>query len=130
MRRLDLTELVDKVRFRFPRQREHRDLMPSLKHFNVSEAFERTCGHPEHAPPGNRRSMENQLLMLRQAHAERPEILLWHALAISCLRRDTSHTPKARALFFKIWDEQAEWMAQNLNGRWLISALQTFSDHG
>lgn len=130
MRRQGLAELVDKVRFRFPRQREHKDLMPVLRHFSTSEAIGRITAHPERSPPGNRRSMENQLLLLKQAHDGRPEILLWHALAISYLRRDTPHTTKARALFFKIWDEQPEWMAENLNGRWLISALQTFSDHG
>ncbi len=70
------------------------------------------------------------MLLLQRAFGGRPEILLWHALAISYLRRDTPYTKKAAELFFKIWDEQAEWMATNLNGRWLISALQTFADHG
>ncbi|MBN8294892.1 hypothetical protein JI664_23175 [Rhodobacter sp. NTK016B] len=127
---LGLPELVDKVRFRFPRQKDQKDLLPTPASFSPADAIDRLACHPDHSPEGTRRSMGNQLLLLQRAFGGRPEILFWHALAISYLRRDTPHTKKAAELFFKIWDEQAEWMATNLNGRWLISALQTFADHG
>lgn len=130
MKQQGLSALVDKTRFRFPRQREQRDLMPPPQSFSTLDARGRITPQAERVADGSRRAMENQFLLLQKTFAGRPEILLWHALAISYLRRETPHTAKARALFFKIWDEQAEWMASTLNGRWLISALQTFADHG
>ena len=125
-----LAGLVDKVRFRFPRQLEQNDLLPSPERFDTSLAIRRLVVPPANEPKGNRRLLEDQLLLLQKNFAGRPEILLWHSMAVSYLRRNTSHTDKAKQLFFKIWDEQGTWMASNLNGRWLISALQTFADHG
>lgn len=125
-----LADLVDKVRFRFPKQPEQNDLLPSPEQFDTSLAISRLVAPPAHEPKGNRRLLEDQLLLLQKTFAGRPEILLWHSMAVSYLRRNTSHTDKAKQLFFKIWDEQGTWMASNLNGRWLISALQTFADHG
>ena len=127
--RLGLSELVHKIPFRFPRQTDQKDLLPDPTGFSTEDAIARIVARPMHEPRGGRRSMENQFLLLQAAFSGRAEILLWHAMAISYLRRDTPHSAKARALFFKIWDEQHEWLAETLNGRWLISALQTFADH-
>lgn len=125
-----LKGLARKAKYRFPHQPEQPDLMPDLVSFNSDIARHKIIAVMEEQPVHSRRKMEGQLLNLKSSYSGRPEILLWHSLAISYLRRKTPHTEKARALFFKIWDEQYEWLADNLNARWLISALQTFADHG
>lgn len=53
-----------------------------------------------------------------------------NALTISYLRRDTKHTPKARHLFHRVWEEYGRVLINELSTRWLISTLQTFLDHG
>lgn len=57
-------------------------------------------------------------------------IIYLNAISISYLRRRTPHTEKAKAIFFRIWDGQADWMARNLGPRWSNSSLRTFSDLG
>lgn len=118
-----LREVVERTRFRFPKQAEQPDLMPDPDALDTDQAVRTLLSEKAPELTGSRRKMSNQLVILQRAFAGRPEILLIHALAISYLRRDTPHTQKARRIFFKLWNEQGEWLAANLNARWLISAL-------
>jgi hypothetical protein len=111
-------------------QPEQPDLLPEPDSFDTQAAL-RSVIYPSHAArPHSRRAINDQFELLRSGLVGKPELLLWHAFSISYLRRRTHHTEKARALFFRIWDEQGHWLADNLNARWLVSALQTFADHG
>ena len=115
---------------RFPKHPEQPDLLTDPTTFDSQVATLAPLALPSSEPSGNRRDMRDQFLILQRTFGGRPEILFWNALAISYLRRETPHTAKARSLFFKIWDEQPAFLCSALNGRWLISSLQTFADHG
>ena len=52
-----------------------------------------------------------------------------HGLVVAHLRR-RSAPPEAALLFRRIWAEQAQALIPELGGRWLISAVITFADHG
>lgn len=126
---LGLTRILRRSRGRMPHQPQARDVLPDPG-IDLDAARARVlAGAPANHPP-SRRDFADQLVRLQIALDGQPEIMLWHALAISYLRRDTPHTDKARALFFRIWDEHGDWMAAELSARWLISTLQTFADHG
>ena len=57
------------------------------------------------------------------------ELCKLHGLLIAHLRKSDqpAHT---MALFTRIWAEQADFMLQHLDPRWLVSAITTFGDHG
>lgn len=125
-----LEHLLLRTKHRFPKQLEQPDLLPEPAEWDIEAAMSRVIFGGDQRPEVTRRSLDDQVALLKWQFRGKPEILFWHALSISYLRRQTDHTDKARALFFRIWDEKADWMTNNLNGRWLISALQTFADHG
>lgn len=129
-RSIGLGKLVSRTKYRFPLQPEQPDLLPDLDNFDTNAALQKLTDPTKGSLPPSRRAMQDQLELIRCGLAGRPELLLWHALSISYLRRQTRHTEKAKAIFFRIWDEQGHWLAENLNARWLVSALQTFADHG
>ncbi|MGB7316977.1 MAG: glycosyltransferase family 2 protein, partial [Planktotalea sp.] len=58
-----------------------------------------------------------------------PELCKLHGLLIAHLRKSKqpAHT---MALFTRIWDEEADFLFQHLDPRWLVSAITTFGDHG
>lgn len=115
---------------RFKRFREIVDLLPPS---DVDLAEVRKRAVPEDAiadPSLSRRDMADHLQSLRAQFAGRSELLVLHALCISYLRRGTPLTAKARHLFHRLWAEQGEFLARELSARWLVSALQTFHDHG
>ena len=68
----------------------------------------------------------HMLLGELQGHCE---LTLLHGLLVSHLRKH-SYPDTAPALFLRLWDEEADWLLQNLPTRWLISAVITFADHG
>ncbi|MCA2011397.1 hypothetical protein LCM17_07875 [Cereibacter sphaeroides] len=125
-----LQEIWKRSQYRFPKHSEQPDLLADPATFDTQAATLNALALPSSEPSGNRRDMRDQFLILQRTFGGRPEILFWNALAISYLRRETPHTAKARSLFFKIWDEQPAFLCSALNGRWLISSLQTFADHG
>jgi hypothetical protein len=71
----------------------------------------------------------------RKAHeialefAGRPQICALHGVVIAHLRR-RSAPPHTVALFRRLWAEHATDLIAQLSGRWLISAVITFADHG
>lgn len=52
-----------------------------------------------------------------------------HACLVMALRRE-GVPAEAKALFFRIWDEEGAALATSLPTRWRISAAQCFADHG
>ncbi len=81
-------------------------------------------------PEASRVDMRNQADILRYHFRGRSELAWTLGLVISCLRRDTQLTEKARNLFHRIWREEGQNLVAELSTRWLISTLQTFLDHG
>lgn len=68
----------------------------------------------------------------REIHAEflgRSELLFVHAMLIAISRRRP--LPAEIAPFFlRLWTEQGDWLAQNLDTRWKISAATSFAELG
>lgn len=56
-------------------------------------------------------------------------LCLLNALLIMNLRKK-AWPDRAPALFHRIWDEHPDLLLERLNGRWLISSIITFADHG
>lgn len=58
-----------------------------------------------------------------------PELCKLHGLLIAHLRKraQPEHT---MALFSRIWAEEAEFLFEHLDPRWLVSAITTFGDQG
>lgn len=71
----------------------------------------------------------DKLLQMRIIFAEREDLLALHGLVIAVLRR-RDPPARARELFFRMWQEHGDFLAQKLPARWLISAAVTFADHG
>jgi hypothetical protein len=67
--------------------------------------------------------------ILRQDFAGQPLLCFAHAQLIVCVRRrlDLEETLPA---FLKLWATESDFLAARLNSRWLISACDTFTDHG
>ncbi len=85
---------------------------------------------PADFPEGGRGKMQNQINILSYRFAGLPETCLLLGLSISYLRRDTPHTAEAAQLFQRLWAEESDILLGVLPTRWLISAFQTFMDHG
>lgn len=114
---------------RFSSQPTAPDLLPSID-VDLHALSLRPIGEASQVANRRRSDMIAQRQMLTNAFSGRSELELLHALAISYLRRNTPHTEKAWAIFRRIWGEQSEFMTVRTTPRWLISALQTFYDHG
>lgn len=66
---------------------------------------------------------------LRRDFAGSPELCFVHAQLIVCIRR-SRQLEKTLPAFFRLWNEEAEFLSRHLDSRWLISACDTFADHG
>ena len=100
----------------------------TLKRTRVPPPDDSTA-HLSRPPPNGRYSLEDQLLVLRRGCRGRSYLSLYHAATIVLIRRELLW-PEARQLFFEIWDRNQEDLLTELNGRWLVSAADTFADHG
>ena len=81
-------------------------------------------------PATSRVDIRDQSKILDYHLRGKSQLAKLNALSISYLRRDTSHTDKARQLFHRVWTEYGYLLVNELTTRWLISTLQTFLDHG
>ena len=70
-----------------------------------------------------------KLHAIRAQMAGLSELAVLNAILISHLRK-TGYPRHAPALFRRIWVEHGAALAAELNGRWLISSIITFADHG
>jgi len=66
---------------------------------------------------------------LQLEHVGKSELLLLHALLIAILRR-RDPPADATSLFLRLWREEGQYLAAELDIRWKISAATTFADHG
>lgn len=71
----------------------------------------------------------NKIRELSQELAGLPQLLALHGLLIAHLRR-REQPPHCADLFLRIWREEADFLLENLDARWLVSAVTTFADHG
>jgi len=85
---------------------------------------------PDEFPAVARGEMENQVRILEYRFRGLPKACFLLGLTISYLRRDTDHTEHAAFLFQRLWHEEYAVLLGTLPTRWLISAFQTFLDHG
>lgn len=70
-----------------------------------------------------------KLHAIRCEMAGRSELAVLNAILIAHLRK-TQYLPHAPALFRRIWTEHGGALSAELTGRWLISSIITFGDHG
>jgi hypothetical protein len=81
------------------------------------------------APQGKQSLHGRKLHGMRVELAGKPELAALNAILIAHLRkrRFPAHAP---ALFRRIWTEAGAGLMPHLPGRWLISSVITFGDHG
>ncbi|MFW2587278.1 glycosyltransferase family 2 protein [Sagittula sp. SSi028] len=83
---------------------------------------------PTYSPPF-RSNYHRKAHAIRQELAGKSELCSLHGLLIAHLRK--RHVPEQAAyLFHRIWDEHADHLLEQLDARWLVSAITTFGDHG
>ena len=70
-----------------------------------------------------------KLYAIRSQMVGMSELAVLNAILISHLRK-TDYPRDTPALFRRIWTEHGDALAAELNGRWLISSIITFGDHG
>ncbi|WP_459429643.1 glycosyltransferase family 2 protein [Roseivivax sp.] len=99
------------------------DLAP-LKDARVTDPAE----DPAEAPPF-RSSYHRKRFALRQEFTGQSELAALHGLLIAHLRK-RAFPEEAPALFRRLWAEEADFLLQELDLRWQVSALTTFGDHG
>jgi hypothetical protein len=81
-------------------------------------------------PPEGRLTLHGKKLReMRIELAGKPELAALNAILIAHLRK-ARQSRHAAALFNRIWQEEGEALAAELPGRWLISSIITFGDHG
>lgn len=60
---------------------------------------------------------------------DRPKLCLAHAALIVRIRREFALSQDL-PVFMRLWENERDYLARNLDSRWLISACDTFADHG
>ncbi len=76
-----------------------------------------------------RLDVRRKSLELQEEFVDQPRLLHLHALLVAVLRRNNP-PDVAKRLFFRIWREEGQQVADALSVRWLISATTTFADCG
>jgi hypothetical protein len=87
--------------------------------------------------PGKRReivyagekNIHRHFRLLAGDFAGNAEICFAHAQLVVCIRRSLE-LAEVLPFFFKLWREEADFLAKHLDSRWLISACDTFADYG
>ena len=83
---------------------------------------------PDPLPKGSTRYGQRRQEIARE-FAGQSELLMLNALLIMNLRK-SAWPERAPVLFNRLWREKGDFLLGMLNGRWLISSLITFGDHG
>lgn len=76
---------------------------------------------------GSEKVLDQHLQNLRQEFAGQSELVFHHAKLIVLIRREFK-TKQTFEEFRKLWDQHADFLCENLNVRWLVSACDTFVD--
>ncbi|SKA70571.1 hypothetical protein SAMN02745130_00772 [Thiothrix eikelboomii] len=82
----------------------------------------------QHYTHGADKDLSQHLLNLRAEFAGQAELLYYHAQLIVLIRREYQ-TLEQFAQFERLWEAEGDFLRQQLNTRWLISAADTFADH-
>lgn len=77
---------------------------------------------------GSAKDVQQHYATLRLEFSGQPELCFHHAMLIVMIRREVD-VPKTFARFEALWQKHGEWLLNNLNIRWLVSACDTFADH-
>ncbi len=73
--------------------------------------------------------INEHIAQVSREFAGKPELCAFHAELVIRIRRK-NELEKNGPLFFDLWREHAAFLIDHLDSRWLISALDTFIDHG
>lgn len=76
-----------------------------------------------------RPDVEDHIAQVRGEFIGQPEINAYHAALIVRIRRGADLAKNIPA-FFALWENERQFLLDSLDSRWLISALDTFADHG
>lgn len=66
---------------------------------------------------------------LRRTFEGASELCFYHAEVIVSIRRGID-VPENWTTFSSLWEQESQYLCANLNSRWLVSALDTYADHG
>lgn len=77
---------------------------------------------------GSAKDFQQHLATLRQEFSGQPELAFHHAMLIVMIRREFE-AENTFAQFESLWLQHGDWLLENLNIRWLVSACDTFADH-
>jgi hypothetical protein len=77
---------------------------------------------------GSEKSLDQHLTNLRREFSGQSDLILYHAKLIVLIRREFQ-TSTQYAEFRRLWDFESDFLRENLNIRWLISACDTFAEH-
>jgi len=101
----------------------------SLQEANFAALKERmiTGDAPDYTH-GADKDISQHLLNLRAEFAGQSELLYFHAQLIVMIRREYRAADHFRQ-FEHLWEEESDFLCQQLNTRWLVSAADTFADH-
>lgn len=77
---------------------------------------------------GSDKDLDTHITALKDEFSGQPELLYYHAKLIVLIRREANIKTNI-PLFEQLWDNEANFLLQHLNTRWLISASDTFADH-
>lgn len=76
---------------------------------------------------GRKEDLAEHLEMIRQELSGCSMILFYHAWLIVGIRRQDDVALRERQ-FFELWKSERDFLLQNLNARWLVSACDTMAD--
>ncbi len=85
------------------------------------------CGIPETVTSAEK-SLTAHMDNLKREFSGKPELLFHHAKLIVLIRREVSISENYK-LFRDLWDNETDFLLQNLDIRWLISASDTLADY-
>lgn len=77
---------------------------------------------------GSSKSLDQHLENLRREFSGQSELLWYHAKLIVLIRREFQ-TSQQYAEFRSLWEQEGDFLRENLNIRWLVSATDTFAEH-
>lgn len=80
-------------------------------------------------PRNMRFILSDHLIILQRELAGLPQVVLAHAALVVLIRRETA-LEAALDRYFALWDRHEAVLLASLSLRWLVSAADTFADHG
>lgn len=76
----------------------------------------------------NNKDMTSHFIKLKKEFLGESELLYYHAQLIVFIRREYNVKDSFRR-FQDLWDKEGDFLLENLNSRWLVSAADTFVDY-